>query len=170
MRMSNPCSFLARYQGVKKNSIRALNSFARFTTGELGTDSYRIFFTDEKNKKISPWHDIPLRTGGTLFNYINEIPKNTRAKMEIATRVKNNPIAQDIKNGKPRFYHGPIYWNYGCFPQTWEDPGANHPDLVSRQICSRLHLANIHNFLTLYSDLALNDKKNNRNASVIMIH
>jgi inorganic pyrophosphatase len=53
----------------------------------------------------------------------------TKAKMEVATKEENNPIAQDIKKGKLRDYHGPIFWNYGCLPQTWEDPGAKHPEL-----------------------------------------
>jgi len=42
-----------------------------------------------------------------------EIPKMTKAKMEIATKEEFNPIAQDIKKGKLRDYHGPIFWNYG---------------------------------------------------------
>jgi len=49
--------------------------------------------------------------------------------MEIATKEEHNPIAQDIKKGKLRDYHGPIFWNYGCLPQTWEDPSAKHPEL-----------------------------------------
>lgn len=24
-------------------------------------------------------------------------------------------------------YHGPIFWNYGCLPQTWENPNEEHP-------------------------------------------
>lgn len=47
--------------------------------------------------------------------------------MEVATKEKSNPIAQDIKKGKLRDYHGPIFWNYGCLPQTWEDPNVVHP-------------------------------------------
>jgi len=45
--------------------------------------------------------------------------------------VPFNPIKQDVKKGKLRFvhncfpHHGYI-WNYGAFPQTWEDP--NHKD------------------------------------------
>ena len=58
-----------------------------------------------------------------------EIPKMTKAKMEVATKEEYNPIAQDIKKGKLRDYHGPIFWNYGCLPQTWEDPNVNHPEL-----------------------------------------
>ena len=53
----------------------------------------------------------------------------TRAKMEVATKEVSNPIAQDIKKGNLRDYHGPIFWNYGCLPQTWEDPGEKHPEL-----------------------------------------
>mmetsp|Transcript_45760 Transcript_45760/g.139030 ORF Transcript_45760/g.139030 Transcript_45760/m.139030 type:complete len:191 (+) Transcript_45760:1008-1580(+) len=58
-----------------------------------------------------------------------EIPKMTKAKMEVATKEENNPIAQDIKKGNLRDYHGPIFWNYGCLPQTWEDPNEEHPEL-----------------------------------------
>lgn len=28
----------------------------------------------------------------------------------------------------PQFKKGDIYFNYGCFPQTWEDPTFIHPD------------------------------------------
>jgi hypothetical protein len=27
------------------------------------------------------------------------------------------------------FYHGPIFWNYGLLPQTWEDPNHEHPEV-----------------------------------------
>jgi inorganic pyrophosphatase len=67
-----------------------------------------------------------LRSGEN-FNVVIEIPKFTKAKMEISTKEPYNPIAQDRKNGKLRDYHGPIYWNYGAFPQTWEDPTVDHP-------------------------------------------
>merc|ERR1712232_74589 len=51
------------------------------------------------------------------------------AKMEIATKEPANPIAQDIKKGALRDYHGPIFWNYGFLPQTWEDPTVEHQEL-----------------------------------------
>lgn len=48
-------------------------------------------------------------------------PKFTRRKFEIATNEAGNPIKQDEKNGKPRvFSKGDIFFNYGCFPRTWE--------------------------------------------------
>lgn len=96
-------------------------------SGEIGgtkekNNKYRMTF-HENGEQISPWHDIPLKTGtDDIYNFICEIPKNTKPKMEINTKEKYNPIEQDMKNGKPREYHGPIYWNYGCLPQTWENP------------------------------------------------
>ena len=115
----------------KGRSVR-ISNFARAaisttTTGTAGTESFRIVFKDG-DKTISPWHDIPLKDG-ELFNYINEIPKYTKAKMEVATKEAGNPIAQDIKKGKLRDYHGPIFWNYGCLPQTWEDPNVLNKDV-----------------------------------------
>lgn len=39
---------------------------------------------------------------------VTEIPKNTKPKMEIATKESLNPIAQDTKKGKLREYHGTL--------------------------------------------------------------
>lgn len=57
-----------------------------------------------------------------LINMIVEIPKLCREKMEVATCREGNPLMQDSKNGKPRLFHAPMYWNYGAIPQTWENP------------------------------------------------
>merc|ERR1712106_354654 len=87
-------------------------------------------FKGEDGNAVSPWHDIPLTANAEgTYNMVVEIPKNTKAKMEVSTKETNNPIAQDIKKGNLRDYHGPIFWNYGCLPQTWEDPNAEHPEL-----------------------------------------
>ena len=48
----------------------------------------------------------------------------TTAKLELNKEAEYNPITQDTKNGALRYYHGPIFWNYGCLPQTWEDPNV----------------------------------------------
>lgn len=51
--------------------------------------------------------------------------------MEMATAGRMGYIKQDVKKGKLRYvgnifpHHGYI-WNYGAFPQTWEDP--SHTD------------------------------------------
>ena len=86
------------------------------------------FHSKSDGAQISPWHDVPL-TNGEYFNFISEIPKFTKAKMEMSTKSQFNPIMQDMKKGKLRDYHGPIFWNYGCLPQTWENPEVLHPAL-----------------------------------------
>jgi inorganic pyrophosphatase len=60
---------------------------------------------------------------------VTEIPKFSRKKFEIATGEHFNPIKQDTKNGKLREYnYGDMVFNYGAFPQTWEDPAHTTPD------------------------------------------
>jgi hypothetical protein len=99
-----------------KPAFTSLSAYPLETLGEEGTESFRIQFNGDDGKSISPWHDIPLKGSkdGT-YNMVVEIPKMTKAKMEVATKEENNPIAQDMKKGKLRDYHGPIFWNYGTF-------------------------------------------------------
>jgi len=104
-------------------SWRLFSSFKSEFTGEADSTDFRIFFKNESSDVVSPWHDIPLKAGADTFNFICEIPKETSAKMEVATDEKSTPIKQDIKKGNLRFYPYNINWNYGLFPQTWEDPG-----------------------------------------------
>ncbi|RID73152.1 hypothetical protein BRARA_B00320 [Brassica rapa] len=54
--------------------------------------------------KVSPWHDIPLSLGDGVYNFIVEIPKESKAKMEVATDEASTPIKQDTKKGKLRYY------------------------------------------------------------------
>jgi inorganic pyrophosphatase len=101
--------------------------------GALNSLNYSLYFENDK-EIISPFHDIPLFANDekTLFNMIIEIPKWTNAKNEINKETQFNPIKQDTSNQSPRFipnifpYKGYI-WNYGAFPQTWEDPGFISP-------------------------------------------
>lgn len=44
-------------------------------------------------------------------------------------KEQSNPIKQDIKKDKLRFYPYNIHWNYGMLPQTWEDPEHKNADL-----------------------------------------
>ncbi|XP_068126804.1 inorganic pyrophosphatase 2, mitochondrial isoform X2 [Hyperolius riggenbachi] len=129
-------------------------------------------YENPDGKFISPFHDIPLYPGTeenqdvpkkksksnwdkNVFNMVVEVPRWTNAKMEIATKESLNPIKQDIKKGKLRFVanlfpHKGYIWNYGAFPQTWEDPkhkdkdtgccGDNDPiDVceIGSKVCSR---------------------------------
>jgi inorganic pyrophosphatase len=97
----------------------------------LGDEDFALeYFDAATGAARSPWHDVALRAAGCahdsgVLNFVNEIPRFTTAKMEIDTAAAHNPIVQDRKNGALRHYHGPLYWNYGCIAQTWEDPGVN---------------------------------------------
>ncbi|QSL64169.1 hypothetical protein MERGE_000324 [Pneumocystis wakefieldiae] len=57
--------------------------------------------------------------------------------MEISKEELLNPLKHDVKRGKLRFvrncfpHHGYI-WNYGAFPQTWEDPGHIHSETKAK--------------------------------------
>jgi inorganic pyrophosphatase len=124
--MSARVAFAARRPVVLGLSSSG-RGFKTAADGSMGTLEYRLRFKDSAGKEVSPWHDIPLYTGeDSVLNCLIEIPKNTKPKMEVATKEPNNPIAQDVKKGKLRDYHGPIFWNYGMFPQTWEDPNVVH--------------------------------------------
>lgn len=141
MKLSSPLSLLAfsssasawttaaRGLSYRTRAAAALFSYTTETVGEVDTESFRLMFKAESDTTISPWHDIPFKGDGDGYNMLVEIPKMTKAKMEVATKEEQNPIAQDIKNGNLRDYHGPIFWNYGCIPQTWEDPNEEHPEL-----------------------------------------
>jgi len=100
-------------------------------TGTFGTKDFKLFLAgSEVNKFVSPWHDVPLYADEktNLFNMVVEIPMYSTAKMEVSKTEPGNPIMQDEKNSKPRFYsYGIPFFNYGLLPQTWED--SNHVDL-----------------------------------------
>lgn len=101
--------------------------------GLENTFEYRLFYKKASGKDMSPWHDIPIFPDSSrkrIINFVNEIPRGTQAKMEIATDELYNPIKQDVKNGALRFYkYGPSLINYGAIPQTWEDPDNLNEEL-----------------------------------------
>ncbi|OLP89691.1 Soluble inorganic pyrophosphatase 1, chloroplastic [Symbiodinium microadriaticum] len=104
---------------LKEPTIASINSV---TEGEVGSRRFRVWFESD-GTRLSPWHDIPLRNPDGSYNFVCEIPKWTRKKYEIATGETMNPIKQDVKNGVLREYKwGDMLFNYGAFPQTWEDP------------------------------------------------
>lgn len=117
-------------------------NMAGYRTRKIGqpfTLEHRVYIEDSHGNVVSPFHDIPLYANEqqTVLNMIVEIPRWTNAKMEISKEEPMNPIKQDIKKGKLRYvrncfpHHGYL-WNYGAFPQTWEDPNAIHPETKAK--------------------------------------
>ena len=93
-------------------------------SGQFGTKHFTLAPPGGK----SFWHDVPLKSNQRdLYNVVIEIPMYSTAKMEMNKEKAGNPIVQDIKDGKPRYYtYGVPFFNYGFLPQTWED--VNHVD------------------------------------------
>jgi inorganic pyrophosphatase len=117
---------VARLSGGQRTSLQMVELEE---SGEFGTTDYVMKFKVD-GKVVSPWHDMPYKNEDGTYNMLTEIPKMTLKKMEVATKVEGNPIMQDEKKGKARLYHGPIFWNYGCVPQTWEDPNVKGDEAV----------------------------------------
>lgn len=116
-------------------ALPALESFER---GAVGTKEWRFFLKNPSSgTPMSAWHDLPLRpiaaasssssSDPRLFAAVTEIPRGTRAKMELCKEEAHNPIKQDLFTKKPgqplRFFkYGDMPFNYGFLPRTWEDP------------------------------------------------
>jgi inorganic pyrophosphatase len=95
------------------------NPSQRFTLAEVQN---RSFLVGEGGVPRSWFHDLALQERlGDPFNVYAEIGVGGTAKLEVMKSLPLNPIAQDTKNGVPRF-NPPYPFIYGAFPQTWEDP------------------------------------------------
>ena len=108
--------------------------------GAPNTLDYRVYLESKATGlPLSPFHDVPLFAdeANGILNFIVEIPRWTNAKVEISKEDTFNPFKQDTKKGKLRyvrnsFPHKGYIWNYGAFPQTWEDPNAVNPDTKAK--------------------------------------
>ena len=94
-----------------RNSFGSANDLTVLDEGQKDTLEYRIKAVSEKDgsKPISLWHDVtlvhidPTTNNPTPYlNFVNEIPKFSRKKFEIATDEVGNPIKQDTKKGELR--------------------------------------------------------------------
>lgn len=135
IRLSSSFNFQTATPEQQRNYYKM--SFQTHEVGKRNTLSWRMYYKNENGDIISPFHDIPLSSKEGTFNMVVEVPRWSNAKLEIDTKGNMNPIKQDIKKGKLRYvancfpYKGYI-WNYGCIPQTWEDP--THKDSNTDQL------------------------------------
>ena len=91
-----------------------------------GTKLWRTKFTGNTSWTIYTYWTIQ-----ELINRRNSY-HNKQQGQNIICIILHHLILQSsiyswTQKGKLRDYHGPIFWNYGCLPQTWEDPTIEHP-------------------------------------------
>ena len=87
---------------VAFHAARAVSAkYASEKKGDYPSMDFRIFFSED-GKPVSPWHNVPLHNADGTVNFICEIPKETKAKMEVATDEELTPIKQDTKKGRLR--------------------------------------------------------------------
>jgi len=115
-----------------------MSGYTARKVAQPNTFEHRIY-VEKDGVPVSPFHDIPLYANEqkTILNMVVEIPRWTNGKLEICKEEPLNPIKQDIKKGKLRFVrncfpHKGYLWNYGAFPQTWEDPNHIHPETKAK--------------------------------------
>ncbi|KAF4469746.1 Inorganic pyrophosphatase [Fusarium albosuccineum] len=123
---------------VSKQKPTMASPFTVRKVAAANTLEHRVYI-EKDGQPVSPFHDIPLYANQeqTILNMVVEIPRWTNAKLEISKEELLNPIKQDIKKGKLRyvrncFPHKGYLWNYGAFPQTWEDPNTVHPETKAK--------------------------------------
>lgn len=138
--VSNYCSnnklseTASMFQGFTNTEEILMNNDPMFqikTEGEPNTEDYSVYVLQNTPglmdiARASPLFAVPLysKENYEVLHMICEIPKGTKEKMEVILDDPGHPIKQDITDdGKLRVYkHGPIPWNYGMLPQTYEDP------------------------------------------------
>lgn len=136
--MSKALSRLALQARLLSTTPTMAAQYAPRLIGAPNTLDHRVYI-EQNGNVVSPFHDIPLFAdqNNGILNMIVEVPRWTNAKMEISKEEAFNPIKQDIKKGRLRFvrncfpHHGYI-WNYGAFPQTWEDPTQSHAETKAK--------------------------------------
>lgn len=101
-----------------------MSKYTTSTVGTFGTTDFHMYFYEDIEKIISPFHDVScwVNKNNRIVNMVVEIPKGTQYKLEIDTNIDKNPIKHDIKADKVREVAYPYPATYGAIPQTWENP------------------------------------------------
>ena len=79
-------------------------AYANEKVGDFPSLEFRCFIKDEAQNTVSAWHGVPLKNADGTFNFLCEIPKETKAKMEVATDEKLTPIIRTTSTGTTACY------------------------------------------------------------------
>jgi hypothetical protein len=76
------------------NNSRPLNFFKNYLLRHEDEGFEFRGYLEYYGGLVSPWHDLPLKTSNEMDDFVAfyEIPRNTTAKMEVATDERYNPI------------------------------------------------------------------------------
>ncbi len=125
---------------------------AFYSTVESGTKfEKRVFLLDDNKQKISIWNDVPLRPVGetdpAIFNAAIEIPRYSLSKLEVRKTEENHPIVQDVRKNRInkdktelRYYAQYGFFNYGFFPQTWENSIIPNKDVDNLLVIENIEM------------------------------
>lgn len=118
-----------RVNNLLRTSFRTFTVQNEYTTSTVGEGFDKRIFLHKNEKKISPWHDLPLfrenSKKSTFLGYF-EISHLNIAKLEISANEPYNPVKQDTNKSRHtgelqlRYYAKFPIFNYGILPQTWE--------------------------------------------------
>lgn len=114
---------------------RFFHDFSQETVGK--GFSQRVFLRNSSKKPISFWNDLNLQLNSSknsqVFTSVIEIPFDNLAKMELCKEEAHHPLKQDTRKSKYsenerelRYYARFPLFNYGFFPQTWENSLKKH--------------------------------------------
>jgi hypothetical protein len=127
--------FSAKHSKFLSFKIRKLYSIETIGQGF----SKRYYLLNDKKQRISFWNDIEYNPDhqknlSDLFQCVIEIPFDNIAKMELCKTEDHHPLWQDVRKskltaGEKELRYYPLFplFNYGYFPQTWENSLSKDP-------------------------------------------
>ena len=98
-------------------------SVAPLNRVELAIATTARVLTDVNGRRISPWHDVPLRVAGTdgaVCYAVAEAGRGSQARFRVDTSSEGNPLVQGLgTDGKARRLHFAALTNLCVLPQTY---------------------------------------------------
>lgn len=119
-----------------KSRFFVFNILKNYSIEKIGQGfSKRIYLLNDQKQRISFWNDLPLKNSSNsdTFQCVIEIPFDNLSKMELCKTEQHHPLWQDVRKSKYntgeqelRYYALFPLFNYGFFPQTWENSIVKH--------------------------------------------
>mmetsp|Transcript_11622 Transcript_11622/g.27713 ORF Transcript_11622/g.27713 Transcript_11622/m.27713 type:complete len:199 (+) Transcript_11622:2-598(+) len=89
----------------------------RDAEGLVLTSDFKLYLTDDKGRKVSPWHEMPLRSAGQL-RMVVATPRSTRTPLSVGSKVAHNPLMYRPTGGLVHKLMEGTSLTSGFLPQT----------------------------------------------------